>query len=78
MTERTKTRDMIENIGLKPKTPFRPMFYTFFSVLNAFLLIKPGTEDSIAHIKKKTNQQSILVVVSQYMVLLNAAYCELL
>lgn len=77
MTERTKTRDMIENIGLKPKTPFRHMFYIFFSVLNAFLLIKPGTEDSIAHIKKK-NQQSILVVVSQYMVLLNAAYCELL
>lgn len=77
MTERTKTRDMIENIGLKPKTPFRRMFYIFFSVLNAFLLIKPETEDSIAHIKKK-NQQSILVVVSQYMVLLNAAYCELL
>lgn len=53
MTERTKTRDMIENIGLKPKTPFRRMFYIFFSVLNAFLLIKPETEDSIAHIKKK-------------------------
>lgn len=77
MTERTKIRDMIENIGLKLKTPFRCMFYIFFSVLNAFLLIKPGTEDSIAHIKKK-NQQNILVVVSQYMVLLNAAYCELL